>query len=132
MLEIAHIAAALHKGRRDVKLDFNGRISVLSAHRIRLRPSAFSERGSMTRSTSARTRSDEFHHTDLTIELAAGRRPALRPLLCRRPLLIAPDSGSGSSLAPCGVSNSLASERRFRVILTPRIIKRRTIGPAYE
>jgi hypothetical protein len=30
-------------------------------------PSAFSERGSMTRSTSARTRSSGLHHTDLPL-----------------------------------------------------------------
>jgi hypothetical protein len=39
---------------------------------------AFSKRGSMTRSTSARTRGSGLHRTDLTLQLAAGRRPALR------------------------------------------------------
>ena len=56
-------------------------------------PGAFSERGSMTRSMSARTRGSGFHHTDLTLQLAAGRRPALLPLLCSHPLLITPFVG---------------------------------------
>jgi hypothetical protein len=44
----------------------------------------------MTRSTSARTRGSGLHNADLTLQLAAGHRPALRPLLCPYPLLIAP------------------------------------------
>jgi len=32
----------------------------------------------MTRSTSARTKGSGLHQTDLTLQLAAGRRPALR------------------------------------------------------
>jgi len=51
---------------------------------------AFSERGSLTRSTSASTKGSGLHHTDLTSQLAAGRKPALRLLLGHHPLFIAP------------------------------------------
>jgi hypothetical protein len=69
----------------------------------------------MTRSTSARTRGSGLHRTDLTLQLAAGRRPALRPLLCPHPLLIAPHEFRPTRLPWTGAGVSLKLRPGMRI-----------------